>query len=321
MSGPAIKILDIAYPRLRSPDLDAMEVFLTEFGMVRAARTETALYMRGTGTAHHLHITEQGEPGFVSLAYLARSEADLVHIANHPDAVTGVEDINEPGGGRRVRLKEPNNGFIIEIVHGIEAVPELPVRYRHPNWSPEVMETIGNLERLCFGPAHVRRLSHGVVCTPHLIPTLHWFRDTLGLLCTDEFYLGDRHNIIGGFYRLDLGDTPVDHHVLNVYWNPAKAGMQHASYVVEDVEDLLIGHGHLTRLQKWHHERGVGYHPPGGQIFDYWINEFGQMHELYLPTQRFTADDPANIMPAPPAVNPESFFANAVMEAVPFDRS
>lgn len=321
MSAPGIKILDIAYPRIRVPDLDAMEVFLTEFGMIRAARTENALYMRGTGNAHHLHITERGEPGFVSLAYYARSEEDLHRIADHPDAVTAVHDINEPGGGRRVLLKEPNNGFNIEIVHGIAGVPELPVAYRHPNWSDDVMETIGNVERLRFGPAHVKRLSHGVVCTPHLKPTLYWFRDTLGLLCTDEFYQGDRDNIIGGFYRLDRGDEPVDHHVLNVYWNKSKKGLQHASFVVADVEDLLIGHSHLTRLNKWHHERGVGYHPPGGQIFDYWINEFGQMHELYLPTQQFTSSDPSNIMPAPPAVNPDSFFANAIMDVAEFDRT
>lgn len=319
MIARGIKIFDIAYPRLRSPDLDAMEEFLTEFGMVRAERTKTALYMRGTGPAHHLHITELGEPSFVSLAYYARCEDDLLHIADHPDAISGVEEIDEPGGGKRVYLKEPNNGFNIEIVHGIERVAELPVTYRHPNWPPDVMETIGNLERLKFGPAHVRRLSHGVVCTPHLKSTLAWFRDTLGLLCTDEFYQGDRDNIIGGFYRLDRGDELVDHHVLNVYWNKSKKGLQHASYVVEDVEDMLIGHGHLTRLKKWRHERGVGYHPPGGQIFDYWINQFGQMHELYLPTQQFTRDDRSNIMPAPPAVNPDSYFANAIMECVELD--
>ena len=41
-----IKVRDLAYGRLRSPDLDMEEEFLTAFGMVRAARTPTALYMR-----------------------------------------------------------------------------------------------------------------------------------------------------------------------------------------------------------------------------------------------------------------------------------
>ena len=42
-----IKVTDMAYGRLRSPDLDAQEEFLTHFGIVRAERTENALYMRG----------------------------------------------------------------------------------------------------------------------------------------------------------------------------------------------------------------------------------------------------------------------------------
>jgi len=55
---PVIKVRNIAYGRLRSPDLDLAEEFLTSFGMVRAARTPTALYMRGTDAVHHIHVTE-----------------------------------------------------------------------------------------------------------------------------------------------------------------------------------------------------------------------------------------------------------------------
>src|SRR3989338_7795135 len=58
---PGIKVTDIAYGRLRSPDLDQAEEFLTDFGMVRAARTPTALYMRGSDPQHHIHVTERGE--------------------------------------------------------------------------------------------------------------------------------------------------------------------------------------------------------------------------------------------------------------------
>ena len=41
-----IKVKDIAYVRLRAPDLDEAELFLTDFGLTRSARTDTALYMR-----------------------------------------------------------------------------------------------------------------------------------------------------------------------------------------------------------------------------------------------------------------------------------
>ena len=42
-----IKIQDIAYVRFGAPDLDSMEVFLAEFGMVRCQRSNGRLYMRG----------------------------------------------------------------------------------------------------------------------------------------------------------------------------------------------------------------------------------------------------------------------------------
>ena len=58
-----------------------MEEFLTRFGMTRAARTPTALYMRGTDPEHHIHVTEKGDPKFVGFAYYAESEDDLKRVA------------------------------------------------------------------------------------------------------------------------------------------------------------------------------------------------------------------------------------------------
>src|SRR5262245_63114035 len=75
-----IKVADMAYGRLKAPDLDLMEEFLTRFGMVRSERTNTALYMRGTDPPHHIHVTEKGEPKFVGFAYYAASEDDLKRV-------------------------------------------------------------------------------------------------------------------------------------------------------------------------------------------------------------------------------------------------
>ncbi|HTM59891.1 MAG TPA: catechol 1,2-dioxygenase, partial [Burkholderiales bacterium] len=71
---PVIKVSDLAFARLQSPDLDLAEQFLLDFGMVRAARTPTALYMRGTGPSHHIHVTHLGEPRFVGLAFHVERE-------------------------------------------------------------------------------------------------------------------------------------------------------------------------------------------------------------------------------------------------------
>ena len=111
-----IKVEDIAFGRLQSPDLDAAEEFLVNFGMVRAERTKDTLYMRGTDPAPFIHVTHLGDAKFVGLAFRAQSEEDLDRISK-ADGASEIEDLDEPGGGKRVRLTEPN-GYQIEIVFG-----------------------------------------------------------------------------------------------------------------------------------------------------------------------------------------------------------
>jgi len=122
---PVIKAVDLAYGRLCSPDLDKQEEFLTAFGMVRADRTKNALYMRGTDPAHHLHVTELGEPKFVGIAFHAGSLEDLEKLAR-VEGASPIEEIDEPGGGKRVRLTEPN-GYQIEVIHGMQSVTPIKV--------------------------------------------------------------------------------------------------------------------------------------------------------------------------------------------------
>jgi hypothetical protein len=57
---PVVKVADFLWGRLRSPDLDQAEEFLTDFGLVRVARTKDKLFMRGTDPVHHIHVTELG---------------------------------------------------------------------------------------------------------------------------------------------------------------------------------------------------------------------------------------------------------------------
>ena len=62
MADAIIRVKDIAWIRLRSPDLNLAEDYLRDFGLLRAERTANALYMRGTDPVHHIHITEKGDP-------------------------------------------------------------------------------------------------------------------------------------------------------------------------------------------------------------------------------------------------------------------
>src|ERR1051326_18430 len=138
-----VKVTDIAYGRLRVPDLDVMEEFLTRFGLRRSERTANALYMRGTDPNHHIHVTEKGDPKFIGLAYHVDSEADLKRLPKAPGA-SGMETIDEPGGGKRVRLREPN-GYQIEVVHGIERAAPIAVTRQAINNGAEMLRRKGEL--------------------------------------------------------------------------------------------------------------------------------------------------------------------------------
>ena len=289
-----IKVRDLAYGRLRAPDLDVMEEFLTHFGMTRAARTPTALYMRGTDPRHHLHVTEKGDSGFIGFAYLAASEDDLRTVAKAPGA-SAVESMDEPGGGKRVRLREPN-GYQIEVVHGIAAVPVIPVPRDAMNTGNDPLRRAGRVLRLAKSPAPVKRIGHGVLGTPKVRETVAWFREILGFIGSDDVYAGSKDNIIGSFNRCDRGDEYVDHHTLFAVHNE-RAGLNHMSFEVPDVDAVFKDHEYLMRLGKYEHMWGVGRHLLGSQVYDYWCDPWGRVHERWADTDRLNATSASNLLP------------------------
>lgn len=294
-----IKVKDLAYGRLRAPDLDAMEEFLTHFGMVRAARTANALYMRGSDPAHHIHVTEKGEPSFVGFAYYAASEEDLHRAAKAPGA-SAVEAIDEPGGGKRVRLREPN-GYQMEVVHGIEELAPIPVVRDPMNSGSEPLRRPGRLMRPAKAPAPIKRIGHGVLATPKVRETAQWFREMLGFLCSDDVYAGDKANLIGSFNRCDRGDEYVDHHTLFCVRNE-RAGLNHMSFEVPDVDAVFMDHEYLTRLGTYEHMWGVGRHLLGSQVYDYWCDPWGRVHEQWADTDRLNAHSGSNLLAAEEAL-------------------
>ncbi|HEY7363192.1 MAG TPA: catechol 1,2-dioxygenase [Methylomirabilota bacterium] len=294
-----IKVKDLAYGRLRAPDLDVMEEFLTHFGMIRAARTPTALYMRGTDPAHHIHVTEKGDPAFIGFAYYAASEADLQRVARAPGA-SAVEKIDEPGGGQRVRLKEPN-GFQIEVVHGIETLPPIPVPVQPMNTGTEPLRRAGELMRLRNSPSPIKRIGHGVMGTPNVRETVRWFQETLGFISSDDVYVGTKDNLIGSFNRCDRGDEYTDHHTLFCVRNE-RAGLNHLSFEVPDVDAVFRDHQYLEKLGKYEHMWGVGRHLLGSQVYDYWCDPWRRVHERWADTDRLNAKSGSNLLSAEEAL-------------------
>ena len=292
---PVIKVRELAYGRLRSPDLDAEEEFLTAFGMTRAARTSNALYMRGTDPFHHIHVTEKGDAAFLGFAWYAASEEDLQKVAKLPGA-SGIEHTDEPGGGVRVRLKEPN-GYTIEVIYGQQAVWPIQVVRQPLNSAAAPLNRAGAVMRYRQEPSRVKRIGHAVMGTPKNQETVRWFRETLGLVCSDDVYAGSKDNIIGQFSRVDAGDEYVDHHAFFCMRNE-RTGLNHFSFEVQDIDDVFIGHEYLASLGKYEHMWGIGRHLLGSQVYDYWADPWGRVHEHWADTDRLNVQNGGNLVSA-----------------------
>jgi catechol 2,3-dioxygenase-like lactoylglutathione lyase family enzyme len=296
---PWSKVTDIAYGRLRAPDLDVMEQFLSDFGMVKAARTPNALYMRGTDPMHHIHVTEKGDPKFIGIAYHAESEDDLKQLARAPGA-SGIETVDEPGGGKRVRLTEPN-GYQIEVIAGMQQVAPIEVRRQQLNTGDAPLNRRGELMRLPKGPSHVKRPAHGVMMTPKFDETVKWFREALGFVCSDDVYAGEQGNLIGSFNRCDRGNTYVDHHVFFCLRHE-RTGLNHLSFEVPDIDDVAMGHDYLKSVGKYEHMWGIGRHVLGSQVYDYWASPYGHVHEHWADSDRLNLANGSNLVPVEDAL-------------------
>lgn len=268
-------VSSIAYVRLGAPDLDVQEKFLLDFGLVRVHRDENRLYMRGLAGSPFIHVTERGESGVIAVGYDVHPDVPLASLQERFGAT--VEDIAEPGGGKRLCIKDPN-GQTVELVQGRKQLAELP--RRNPMRGTEGMSK----DR---GPSKIERLVHTAYVTTRLKETIDWYQDNFGFLPTDELYIETPGNTLGRFVRTDLGDEPVLHHVLFIF-RGEKNGLHHASFEVERVDEIFTGGDHLHERQ-YDHVRGIGRHALGSQIFDYWMSPSGVMHEHWSSSETMNA--------------------------------
>ncbi len=288
-----IKVIDIMYVRFRAPDLETMKNFLLGFGLLESAATDEALYMRGYGSDFCCHITEKGEAEFVGLALEAGSEKDLHDLAASENLK--VEERAEPGGGKRVALRDPD-GFLVEVVHGIKKLPEQDIaiasRHNMDGHYGRFNERIAKHQ----GPSHVRRLGHCVLGVKDYQKSGAWYRARFGLLVSDEVFLVDENDVIGAFMRCDRGDMPVDHHTIFLA-GLGESKFNHAAFEVENIDDLMRGRAALEEInaQKvW----GVGRHILGSQVFDYWRDPWGHMIEHWTDGDLFDASKAPSRQPA-----------------------
>ncbi len=270
-----IAIQDIAYVRVRAPDLDLMQRFLLDFGMEVTARTNDRLYMHGTGSDPVVHVTERGDAAQLGFALKVGSRADLEAVAARLGSPIMVRD--EPGGGEVVKTSDPD-GNQIELVHGIGL--------RDANLSRGVFAFNGAIDRKRYNdivrnevrPSHVMRLGHVALHVTKFAEMNSFYRELLGMKVSDSYFAGHSENTIAAFLHCGLGKTFVDHHTIALIGD-GRTGFEHFAFEVLDFDDLMMGNKHLLSKQRWVHSWGVGRHNDGSQIFDYWRDPFGNKIE------------------------------------------
>lgn len=289
--APVVKAQRLAYLLFERPDLDQAQAFLTDFGLQVAQRTETELYLRSNGPYPFCYkVRKAAEARFVGLGFEVSSLSDLECLSRESGAST-VTASPHIGGGQLVSLLDPS-GFTIEVLYGQQHVEPLP--HRAPLvWNINQQPTrINGTQRPPMSPPEVLRLGHVVLEVADYQATCAWYTRLFGMLPSDVQVLPDGDPIVV-FMRLDLGDTPADHHTLALAQGVMPC-YSHSAYEVVDADAVGMGQ-QLLREQGWKHAWGIGRHILGSQIFDYWQDPWGDKHEHYCDGDLFTADRPMEV--------------------------
>ncbi|MFM2348160.1 MAG: hypothetical protein RL654_2913 [Pseudomonadota bacterium] len=231
------------------PDLAQAESFYTEvWRLTVAARTDMALYLRGSGADHHLLSLHAADALAIRHATLrARDAAALGAIAEAAVTVGGqVLDGPTPldgvcGGGVGLRLRDPH-GRLFQIVHGDA---------RHAD------------------AASVRdrplRLAHAVF-NSHDVPTAQRFLEgAFGFRLSDRTRIMAFMNCNADHHTLAIGDTDND-------------ALNHIAFLVPTLDDVMRGGGRMCHAGfpiVW----GPGRHGPGDNAFNYFVGPFGEVIE------------------------------------------
>jgi catechol 2,3-dioxygenase-like lactoylglutathione lyase family enzyme len=235
---------------LYMPDLAKAEAFYTQTWHLEVAhREEGALYLRGSGSDHHLLALHQGGevPQVRQVTLRARNREALdavlagVRKAGGKVLAEPHELTRNPAGGIGIKFQDPH-GRIFQVVHGDACRAEsAPVKDR---------------------PV---RLTHVVLNSHAVDETQKFLQEALG------FRLADRTGIMA-FMNCDR-----DHHTIAIGITDNDA-LNHIAFLMPDVESVMRGGGRM-RDAGFPIQWGPGRHGPGNNLFNYFIDPFGVVIE------------------------------------------
>lgn len=231
---------------LEVPDLAAAETFYAgTWGLTVAARSERAVYLRGSGVDHHLLALHagQGVPAIRKVSLRARSLEALQRVAEATVAAGGrIESpataSDDPSGGTVLSVCDVD-GRRFEIVHGDATWPALAPR---PPDAPV-------------------RLAHAVLNCHDVETTRAFTERAFGFVLADRTRIMAFMNCDADHHTLALGDTDND-------------ALNHIAFVMPTLDAVMRGGGRMKDAglpPQW----GPGRHGPGDNVFNYFVDPFG----------------------------------------------
>jgi catechol 2,3-dioxygenase-like lactoylglutathione lyase family enzyme len=291
--NPSAKATALTHLAFERPDLGRAEAFLRDFGLELASRSDDVVTLRGTSSQPYCYRVHRGSTArFLGAGFSVRTRDDLERLSRVHGA-SGIARSVHPGGGEQVVLQDPS-GFMVEVVHGQAPAEERGSRAPLALNAGAERKRVNGTQRPPVAPAEVIRLGHYVLEVADFQATCAWYTEHLGLLPSDVQVLPDGSPAVA-FMRLDLGDTPTDHHTLAI----AQGFMpkySHGAFEVVDTDAVGMGQ-RVLREKGWTHSWGIGRHILGSQIFDYWEDAWGDKHEHYCDGDVFTGDVPMGVHP------------------------
>ncbi|MET3822945.1 catechol-2,3-dioxygenase [Burkholderia sp. PvR073] len=237
------------------PDLALAEQFYTEtWRLAVVARTADAVYLRGTGAAHHILALHRSEQPDVRSVDFSVASIDALHalaqvIPEHGGGIVSSPDATgEPGGGTQLVARDPQ-GRILRFITGDE---------RHAD-TAEVEDR----------PV---KITHVVLNSADVAVAQRFFEDALG------FKLSDRTRIMA-FMRCSS-----DHHSIALA-DATENTLNHIAFLMPDLDSVMRGGGRMNDAG-YPIEWGVGRHGPGNNVFAYFLGPFDFVIEYTAEVQQ-----------------------------------
>jgi len=230
--NPTAKATGLAYLMFERPSLGDAARYLTDFGLRFVLRRKNLLFFRGTDTAPFCYVVRRGPaPRFVGLGLQVESDAELKALARVPGA-SAIQPCSWPGGGWWVHLRDPS-GFKVDVIQRQHAVGELEHRAMLSVNAPSASHRVNEEQRPPLSAPEVNKLGYVMLDAVDFQSTCAWYTQHFGFIPSDVQVLPDGSPALA-FMRLDLGDTPTDHHTLALAQGIAPAYNHSAYEVVEE---------------------------------------------------------------------------------------